>query len=148
MRPKVEKSENTLERLEDQIDWYDKKSTKFKWLYLTSTSFVFLLAGAIPVLAGFGSDSLIIGAIGALILFIESLKQLNQFQRNWTKYRLTCEALKHEKYLHVAKAGPYALVGEPEKLLAEKIETIVSEETSNWVASQEAATLKPGQKQP
>ena len=47
-------------------------------------------------------------ALGALIVVLEGVQQLNQYQQNWSAYRSTCEALKHEKYLFLAHAGPYA----------------------------------------
>jgi Protein of unknown function (DUF4231) len=47
-------------------------------------------------------------SFGLLVVIIEEIQQLNQDQQNWIAYRSTCEALKHEKYLHLAGAGPYA----------------------------------------
>ena len=46
--------------------------------------------------------------MGVAIVIIEGLQQLCQFHANWTSYR-TCEALRHEKYLFLARSGPYHL---------------------------------------
>jgi uncharacterized protein YdeI (BOF family) len=46
-----------------------------------------------------------------------------QYHPNWITYRSTCEALKHEKYLYLAKAGPYAAVIDAHVFLAERIES-------------------------
>jgi hypothetical protein len=49
-------------------------------------------------------------------------------------YRSTCEALKHEKHLWLAKAGPYLEAANPEALLAERVEALISREHAKWVA--------------
>jgi hypothetical protein len=45
--------------------------------------------------------------------------------------------LKHEKYLYLANAGPYATVAVAHALLAERIESLVSQEHAKWAAGQE-----------
>ena len=75
-------------------------------------------------------------ALGIIIVLAEGLQQLNQFQANWIAYRSTCEALKHEKYLYLAQAGPYESTGRPVALLAERIEGLVSQEHAKWVSAQ------------
>ncbi|MDF2738882.1 MAG: hypothetical protein K0S88_248 [Actinomycetia bacterium] len=48
-------------------------------------------------------------------------------------YRSTAEALKHECYLYLAKAGLY--VGEDrQSQLAERLEGLVSQEHAKWTA--------------
>jgi hypothetical protein len=47
-------------------------------------------------------------------------------------------ALKHEKYLYLANAGPYAAATTPRALLAERIESLVSQEHAKWASVQEA----------
>ncbi|MGI8569091.1 MAG: DUF4231 domain-containing protein [Methylocella sp.] len=49
---------------------------------------------------------------------MEGLQQLNQYQANWIAYRSTSEALKHEKFLFLAKAGPFAAAADPHVLLS------------------------------
>jgi len=70
-----------------------------------------------------------------LITILEGILHLNQYQENWTNYRTTAESLKHEKFLYLAKAGPYANAVDPRASLAERIEAIVSQENSQWVAA-------------
>ncbi|HWX20688.1 MAG TPA: DUF4231 domain-containing protein [Candidatus Binatia bacterium] len=62
--------------------------------------------------------------------------------KDWFTYRSTCEDLKHEKYLWLAKAGPYASVERPDALLAERIESLVSREHAKWVSTSEQAKDK------
>ena len=108
----------TWERLEDQIRWYDQRSTynqrMFKWLKVSQIG----SAALVPVVAGLGITAYITGGLGALIVVLEGLLQMNQYQQNWINYRSTCEALKHEKFLFLAEAGPYSTAEKPEALLA------------------------------
>ena len=62
-------------------------------------------AAAIPVLAATSLPTWVAGGLGALIVVLESVQQLFQFHSNWTHYRSTAEALKHEKFLYLAHAG-------------------------------------------
>ncbi|GBD27921.1 hypothetical protein HRbin30_03278 [bacterium HR30] len=135
----MEKADPVLERLEGQIAWYDRRSQYsqrwFKWL----KGAVLVAAAAIPFLAGIEAPRLLIGGLGALIVVLEGLQQLNQYQHNWITYRSTCEALKHEKYLYLANAGPYASAQDPRALLAERVESLVSQEHARWVSAREEA---------
>jgi len=67
----------------------------------------------------------------------EGLQQLNQYHHNWITYRSTAEALKHEKYLFLSKAGPYAAAINDNALLAERVESLVSQEHAKWAPAQE-----------
>jgi len=85
--------------------------------------------------------------LGLLVLIIEAVQQLNQDQQNWIAYRSACEALKHEKFLHLACAGPYADAENREKrlaLLADRIEGLISQEHAKWVSAQEQAMARRG----
>ncbi len=129
----------TIERLDDQIDWYDRRSRysqrMFKWLKVLEI----VAAATIPFVAGIGMPAKLTGGLGILIVLVEGIQQLNQYQQNWTSYRSTCEALKHQKYLYLAKAGPYAAATDAHALLAESIESLVSQEHAKWVAGREQA---------
>ena len=47
------------------------------------------------------------------------------------------KALKHEKYLFLAHAGPYAGSEEGRPLLADRIEGLISQEHAKWVSARE-----------
>ncbi len=131
-------------RLEDQIDWYDRKSRSARRVYKRIKVVEILAASAIPFLAGlsFPRDKLVTAGLGVLITLLEGLLHLNQYQQNWTTYRSTCEALKHEKFVYLANAGPYATASSPHALLAERIESTVSQEHAQWASIQQQ-TAKP-----
>ena len=133
-------------RLDDQIDWYDRKSALNKRWYYRLKVFQILVAAAIPVIQiGVAKDgsatalAYMVGAMGALVVVVEGLQQLFQFHNSWTSYRSTCERLKHEKFLYEATAGPYAAAARPDALLAERVEGLVSQEHAAWVGEQHQA---------
>jgi len=131
-------------RLEDQIRWYDAKSRHnqrwFKWLKICQI----VTAAAIPVAAASSAPLWLIGSGGALIVVLEGLQQLEQFQQNWTTYRSTCERLKHEKFLFLEGAGQYGETLQPNALLAERVEGLVSQEHAAWVSHREEARKQMG----
>ena len=127
----------TMGRLDDQIAWYDKKSISSQKWFKSLKVMTIGAAAAIPLLAGFGANAFISGLLGAVIVIIEGLQSLNQYQTNWVSYRSTCEELRHEKYLHLAKAGPYLAAEKPDALLAERVESLISREHSKWVSIRE-----------
>jgi hypothetical protein len=136
----------TLKRLEEQIDWYDKKSA-LNQSWFKRIKILELIAGAlIPLLAGFSTlipyQALITGSLGALIVVLESVLGLYQFQSNWISYRSSCEGLRHEKYLWLAKAGHYADAKDPNRLFAERVESLISTENAKWTSAQEKADKK------
>jgi hypothetical protein len=127
----------TLDHLQDQIEWYDLKSGSnqkaFKYLKVCTVA----AAAIIPVLAKLDGMSSVTAGLGVLIVILEGLQQLNQYHSNWIAYRSTCETLKHEKFLYLGRAGAYATVNDPHALLAERIESLVSQEHAKWASSQE-----------
>ena len=91
-------SDPIFDRLEDQIDWYDRKSRSALRTFKRIKVVEILSAAAIPFLAGlnYHYDKLVTGGLGVLITILEGLLHLNQYQQNWTNYRSTCEALRFE----------------------------------------------------
>jgi hypothetical protein len=129
-------------RLQDQIAWYDAKSNDAQRLFKLLKICQIVTAAAIPVAAGVSAPSWLVGGAGALIVVLEGLQQLEQYQQNWTSYRSTCEQLKHEQFLFLAGAGPYGAGENPEAVLAERVESLVSQEQVAWVANREDAKQK------
>jgi hypothetical protein len=122
-----------LRRLEDQATWFNDKSNinrkRFQILKISQ-----IIAGAlIPFTASVNAPAYVASALGVLIVIIEGLQSLNQYQHTWISYRSTCEQLHHEKYLWLAKAGPYASAANAGALLAERVENILSSENTSWV---------------
>ncbi|HXH40494.1 MAG TPA: DUF4231 domain-containing protein [Thermoanaerobaculia bacterium] len=135
-------------RLEDQISWYDRKSLSNQRTYKRIKMTEIVAAAVIPFLGALNGILTNVGwwtgALGVLITVLEGMLHLNQYQQNWIAYRSTCESLKHEKYVYLAKAAPYAGVADPRALLAERVESLVSQEHAKWASTQtENTKVKP-----
>lgn len=123
-------------RLEDQILWYDKKSSqaqkRFKILKITEI----ILAATIPTLSGFTffsneSRLWVTAILGALIAILAGIIATCKFQEIWITYRTTAESLKHQKYLYITKTYPYDCHN-PFPTLVKTIESLISKENTDW----------------
>jgi hypothetical protein len=135
-----------LDRLEDQLGWYDKSSNRAQRNFKILKTLTFVLAGLVPLSAAFDMPAAIAAVLGFGVLVAEGVLQLNQFEQHWLMYRSTAEMLKHEKYLFLASAGPYADAENPRRMLAERVESLVSQEHARWVASHEESRKKVEEK--
>jgi hypothetical protein len=127
----------TWQRLEEAIDWYDRRAGEnqrlYKWLKLLELA----VAATVPVVAGVGSPVWMTGGLAAVVVVLEGAQQLFQYQEHWITYRTTAESLKHEHYLYLAKAGPYGGEDRHSKL-ATRTEALISREHARWVTGQQS----------
>lgn len=123
------------QRLNVQINWYDKKSISNQKWFKFFQIITIIAAAAIPFLSGFLTvDSLIlkviVGFLGVTIAINTSILGLNKFQENWIEYRTICESLKHEKYLFLTNSEPYDKSSF--NLFVQRVESLISKENSVW----------------
>src|SRR3990167_2912065 len=124
-------------RLEQQINWYDKKSgsaqklfKRLKFTEISCAALIPFIASILPRVAGF---------LGVTIVILEGLQHVNQWSQNWITYRSTCEALRHEKYTYLGRTGIYEGKSDEEakRVLVERVESLVSTEHAKWISRQE-----------
>ena len=131
-------AEYLKQRLDDQIDWYDRKSVANQAAYKRLRLIEIIAAASIPLLAGFGRDSATvsfgIGVLGLIVAVLAGIVGLYRFQENWIEYRTAAESLKGEKYRYLARAEPYA-GGRPFELLVQRVESVLHRETTDWTRS-------------
>ena len=119
------------DRLEDQVGWYDRKSSSSQRAYKRTKTAQLILGSAVPVLALMDAPPVVTALVAAVVVVLEGVQQLTQWQSNWVLYRSTAEALKHERFLYLSSAGPYR--GEDRSaVLAERVEGLVSQEHAKW----------------
>ncbi len=132
----MNQEEYLKERLQNQIDWYDRTSmTNQKWFKRLQVAAI-LASATIPFLSGYITGTtvllkLAVGALGLTVAAITAILGLYKFQENWFEFRTTCESLKHEKYLFLTKSEPYDQ-GDSFKLLVERVESLISKENTAW----------------
>jgi hypothetical protein len=130
------------QRLDDQINWYDQKSSTNQ-IWFKRLRFAEIVAAAIiPFLSGFAGGSLAIkiaiGALGVVVAVIASLLALLHFQEHWINYRAKAEALKTEKFLFLTQTQPYDKE-DAFHLLVQRVEALLSKENTEWLQ----AMMKP-----
>jgi hypothetical protein len=130
-------SDPTLDRLEDQIAYYDSSAATSKLWFKRLKAFQIAAASGVPVGIALSAPIWVAAVLGGLVAVVEGLQGLNQYQQNWFNYRSTGEALKHEKYLYLARAGPYNDETSAHRALAEKVEGLVSQEHAKWTPTPE-----------
>lgn len=134
-------------RVEEELTWYSHKARDARAAFKRIKLIEIIAASLIPFLTGqpWPYVTYVVGGLGVLITVLEGILHLNQYQDHWTSYRNTAESLKHEKFLFMAKAGPYANAADPKALLAERCEGLISQENTQWQAAlQRAAQANQG----
>jgi len=144
--PDEVRSHPAWHRLEDQANWYSKKSAINQKWYKSLKLVQIVLAASIPIIALIGESysKFVVAIFGALIAILEGSQQLHRFHTLWTEYRSTAEHLKHEKYLFLSLSGPYRDLNQDEALplLAERIEEQISKEHAKWIDASKKAVPK------
>ena len=132
------------ERLENQIQWYSRKARYNKTRYKTFQTIILVAGAMIPLINIVDfldlSVRIITSLLGGVIIVITGLTLLQRYEENWILYRATVELLKREKYLYENETGDYYALSDPQKnrLLVERVESIVSPETSRYFATRES----------
>lgn len=124
------------ERVDDQINWYDKKASEAQHKYKMCQVIEIIIAACIPILVNFVDGCILfqvlVALCGVAITIIEGLTALYKWHENWIEYRSTCELLRHEKYLFEMKAPPYGDSSSVENLFVNNIESLISAESNKW----------------
>ena len=131
--------ERVQARLAEELGWYDARARENQRWYRAIKVVQLVAAALVPVMAGIGASAWITGGLGSLIVVLEGVQQLYQFQEHWIAYRTTWEGPRREQHLYEARGGDYATAASPPTLLAERVEALVAREHARWVSVQEAA---------
>lgn len=148
-------SEYIKNRVEGQINWYEEKANHNKKSFHICQTIIIITSAIIPIIniIDFATFEIRITSsiLGGIIVGLTSLIQLKKYQDNWILFRTNEEILKKEKFLYINQAGGYSNQKQEErdKLFVERIESIISSETSKFFTmhSQKHTTASKEQKQ-
>lgn len=129
--------EYIAKRVNDQIEWYDKKSQDAQNRYKFSQLIEICAAALIPLLSSYTANcrkmALLVGILGCIITAIEGMERLFKWHEMWIEYRTTCELLKYHLNLYLTHTGPYNDDSESyENRFIRNIEDIIASENSKW----------------
>ena len=130
------------ERLDVQIEWYDKHACECKKYHdlltivsLACTSSATIFAAISIAVPSFSSQISILSAVAASTATVMiSIDKLKKYQELHTQYRSTCEKLKQVKYLFLSKSGEYIMSNQRtiDQLFIERCESMISTEIGTW----------------
>jgi len=116
-------------------DWYDRAASRNSTLFYAAKVLQLGAAATVPILALVNAHRIVTASVGALVAVLVGLEQAFRFQERWRNYRSACEQLRTELFLFESGAGPYAaptIETERERLLAERVASVSSEELERW----------------
>lgn len=137
----MQPEEYLQQRVDDQIDWYDRKSRGAQGRYKFLRVLEICVAASIPVISGFASSieklipnpMLVVALAGVLLTVIAGLLSLYRYQEVWVNYRAVCESLRREKFFFLTRTPPYDGPS-PLPLLVERAEALMSQENNSWTS--------------
>lgn len=141
-----------LERLKDQIDWYDKKSVLNKATYRNRKIRIIIISALIPVAVGYADSTfalltlsklnmtitlgqvikLLVALAGASVAIWEAISMFMKYRELWFGYRNTTEQMKREAWRYVTKVGSYQDDATRFVNLVLNIEGILEQENKQW----------------
>jgi hypothetical protein len=133
-------------RLEPQRKWHNEKAKWNKRRFYTVEVATLLAGAAIPVVnlwvAGDPYWAGVLSAIlGGVVVVAASVGKLFKFHENWLQYRALAEALERERELYSVGAADYTEADEAgrNRLLVERVESILASTTSQFIETHQSA---------
>lgn len=127
-------------RLDDQIDWYDKKASINQNRYKRLQLMAIIFGASIPLLTAISFKEFetlfrfIIALLGSAIAVVSGVLSLNKYQENWVKYRSCAEVLRREKYHYLTSTGNYTVDNaDRDALFVGRCENIMANEQTDWM---------------
>lgn len=123
------------ERVENQLNFFEKKSALNKKYYQYAKISQLVAAALLPFfsifISEFGWTKYLVALLGTLVTILEGVLAIGKYHEKWVTYRTTAENLRQEKFLFLMKAGSYADEG-AEQQFVNKIELILGKENIGW----------------
>jgi hypothetical protein len=131
----LEKEKYIKERLERQIDWYNKKAKLMQRYAQISDIVVIVSLGLLPMLLTTLDSKFNFISIGfsMIALMTFGISRLFNFKDNWVKYRSTAEILKKEQFLYFSAVEAYADQDTAFENLVQNVENIIKYDQISWI---------------
>jgi len=117
------------QRVNDQIEWNDRKSKINKRCYYLFASIS--VVGSIIVSILIKQFPLLTAYLSIIVAIVTVLNNVYEFQNKWKLYRNTAERLIRERSLFYNEVDIYK--GKPKDIYTKNIEQIISESNEIWV---------------
>src|SRR5664279_1602304 len=90
-----------------QFKSYDRSASRSRLAYQWSKVLAIAIAAAVTVCAAIGAVAWVTATLAALVVVLEGLQQMFQWQRNWIEYRRTAESMRQRGLAFAARTGAY-----------------------------------------
>jgi hypothetical protein len=135
------------ERVEQQRQWFAKRASDNKSLFMNNQRAIIVLGAITPIMALllplFDVQDKHITALAAVfsagISILAGFDKLGSYQTNWYSYRMSEELLKKEQSFFQHRAGVYAEMDEQaerERLFVERVEHIIAVDLARFSQQQ------------
>lgn len=107
--------EYVAERLNPEIEYYNKSAGKAKQNYLRMRAVTVIGGALVPVLVNVDLPylNILTTAISLVVVLFVSLETVYRYREQWTNYRTAEQNLRNEYFLFTSRAGGYANLDEP-----------------------------------
>ena len=127
--------EYIINRVDQYIGWYDKKSGALKRTYLRYRAAAVVGGALIPVITNIEAlpyKDYIVSLLGLAVVILVSLDSVFHWGDQWKNYRSTEQVLGREKVLFRTGVGPYLKLNEEEafRKLVERCEEAIAVENT------------------
>ncbi len=129
---KAEDAEHLVWReFSEQFTEYNVAARNSRLEYQVAKVAAIAIAAAVTVCAGLGVTPWVTASLGAVLVVLEGLQQMFQWQANWISYRRSAETMRQHGFAFAAGMPPY---DGPNRLqeLAALMQRVASEENGSW----------------
>jgi len=138
------------DRLDDQMNWLDRKSSFHQQQYKNYKRLEFGISAAIPILISFSTMRIVENAeafgmplhlntifqitsavAGVAVVILNKMQELEEHFKLWKDYRVTAESLKQERLRYLTRTEPYD-EADAYPLLVENVESILIKDIQSW----------------
>ena len=99
-----------------QFASYDRAATRNRLAFQWSKVAAIVIAAAVTVCAASEVLGWVTASLAAVVVVLEGLQQMFQWQRNWIEYRRTAETMRQHGLAFAARTGTYAAADRRDRL--------------------------------
>lgn len=122
-------------RYNQLVTFYDNRAQQNKLGHRVCSVFIICVSGILAPLIATGvllRHPILGGFLSASVVIVTAITSTFQFNENWLSYRKTWDTLRREPHLRDARVGDYANAADRNGLFVERVETIASDEGTDW----------------
>jgi hypothetical protein len=114
-----------------QFTDYSRAARTNRLAYQSSKVITIVVAAAVTICAALSAPAWLTASLGGVLVVVEGLQQMFQWQTNWITYRRAAEQMRQHGFAFAAAMPPYGGADRRERLAAE-MQTVALTENTTW----------------